>query len=77
MLTLFKCKSNRNYLIVGIKEDCYFSIKRRLLDLGFTQGQRVCKVKSSLLNKVVLVEIRGYLLSLKSKIADYILVEER
>lgn len=77
MLTLFNCKNNKNYSIIGIKEDCYYSIKRRLLDLGFTKGQSVCKVKSSLLNKVVLIEIRGYLLSLKSKIADYILVEER
>lgn len=77
MQSLFSCKNGKQFYVNSIKDECSYAIKRRLLDLGFTKGQAVRKIKTSLLNKVVLVEIRGYLLSLKSIIADYILLEEK
>lgn len=77
METLYNCKKNKFFVVFSIKKDCSFAIKRRLLDLGFTKGQVVRKVKTSLLNKVVLIELRGYLLSLKSQIADFIVLEEK
>ena len=77
MLTLFSCPKSKSMRIIRVSDDCPLSVKRRLFDLGFTQGQIVKKLKSSLLNKVILIEIRGYLLSLRSKIADQIIVEEK
>ena len=77
MVTLSSCPIQKYVRIVKIKESCSLPIKRRLYDLGFTNGQIVKKIRSSLLNKVVLIEIRGYLLSLRSSIANEILVEGR
>lgn len=77
MLTLFSCPKSKSMKVVTVSNDCPLAVRRRLFDLGFTEGQIVKKLKSSLLNKVILIEIRGYLLSLRSKIADQIIVEEK
>lgn len=75
MVTLSSCPLQKYVKILKINDNCSLPIKRRLYDLGFTNGQIVKKIKTSLLNKVVLIEIRGYLLSLRSSIANEILVE--
>lgn len=50
------------------------AIHRRLLDLGFTKGQKIRTIGKSLLKKAYLIEIRGYVLTLRKDIAAYILV---
>ena len=52
-------------------------IKRRLLELGFTRGEKVRVVRKSLLGKVRLVEIRGYTLSLRQDITKGIIVGDK
>lgn len=51
-------------------------IKRRLLDLGFTHGQNVRIIGQSLLKKAYLIELRGYILTLRKDIVSYILIEK-
>lgn len=51
-------------------------IKRRLLDLGFTHGQKVRIIGQSLLKKAYLIELRGYILTLRKDIVSYILIEK-
>lgn len=77
MLSLVSCDFAKAYSIAQIKKDCPSSVRRRLFDLGFTKGQTVKKIQKSLLGKVILVEIRGYLLSIRSSIARSILVEAK
>ena len=74
MQELSKVKSNILFKIKEIKKCCPFKIKRRLLDLGFLPETELKVIKKSLLSKVLLIEIRGYCLSLQTKIADYIIV---
>ena len=77
MLSLVSCDFAKSYKICQIEKDCPSSVRRRLFDLGFTKGQTVKKIQKSLLGKVILVEIRGYLLSIRSSIARSILVEAK
>lgn len=73
MTTLNLAKTNKVYTIVGYKNDD--AILRRFLELGFSLGQKVKVVSSSLQKKVVLVEVRGYLLSVRAALLERILVE--
>lgn len=73
MITLDIAKQNKTYLIVGFNSND--SLLRRFLELGFTVGQKVKVVSSSLLKKVFLVEIRGYLLSVRRELLNRIIVE--
>ena len=75
MLSLVSCDFAKCYTICQIKNDCPPSVRRRLFDLGFTDGQTIKKIQTSLLGKVILVQIRGYLLSIRSSIADSIMVK--
>ncbi len=50
-------------------------IRRRLGDLGFTEGQNVRLVRKSLLGKVYLIELRGYTLSVRKDILKAVLVK--
>ncbi len=50
---------------------------RRFLELGMLSGQVVKVINKSILKKVYLVEIRGYLLSIKTSLLDFIEVEEK
>lgn len=77
MLSLVSCDFAKSYKICQIEKDCLPSVRRRLFDLGFTNGQTIQKIQTSLLGKVVLVQIRGYLLSIRSSIANCILVQEK
>ena len=74
-MNLTKCKLNAFFVIDDFYGQVPTKIKRRLLDLGFTKGQRVKVLRKSILGKVFLVEIRKFVLSLREEVAQYVLVE--
>ena len=74
MKSLLEGKKGRFEKIVGLSYDNK-KIKQRLLELGFTPRQNIRLVRRSLLGETVLVEIRGYTLSLRKEIAKGILVD--
>ena len=74
-MNLIGCKKGKYVLIKTFQNDTPIKIKRRLLDLGFTPGQKVRILRKSILKKVFLVEIRKFVLSLRREIVQYILVE--
>lgn len=53
-----------------------FNIKRRLLELGLVVNKQITLQKKSFLNDVLLLEVNGYLLSLRSNIAKHICVKQ-
>ena len=68
------CKKNVTYKIT--KFSCPDAkVERRFLELGLIVGQKVRIISKSVLKKVFLIEIRGYLLSVKSSLLKYIIVE--
>lgn len=73
-MILSELKIGQEGRIETFSEKCPIKIKRRLLDLGFTTGTKVRLVRKSILNKVVLLELRGYVLSLQKKIANYVIL---
>ena len=75
MEKLNNCKVGQIKRIVAISADAPFKIKLRLLELGFTNGQRIKLAKKSLFGDTFLVEIRGYCLSMRKNIADFVFVE--
>jgi len=74
MKTLDKAKKNETLKIVGFagEEDRVF---RRFLELGFSRGEKVKVIYSSLANKVFLIEIRGYVLSVRRSLLERVIVE--
>ncbi len=62
-------------MLAGFDKSLSFKIKRRLCELGFTEGQEVRLVRKSLLGKAYLVEILGYTLSLRSDIVKAVLIK--
>ena len=67
MKTLDKAQKNKIYKIIGFcgeKDKVY----RRFLELGFSIGQRVRVLEKSLQKKVFLIELRGYVLSVRSSL---------
>ncbi len=72
MGNLTSAKINKTYIIENISELTSLKIKRRLLELGFTKGQKIKLLRKSLLGKAYLIEIRGYTLTLKKQIATFI-----
>lgn len=69
MQTLCEMKRNKIYTIAGYSKNLPPKIFRRLCDLGLTRGEKVSLEARSLLKKVLLISVRGYLLSLKTDIA--------
>lgn len=65
METLDKAKINKMYKICGFLGDCD-GVLRRFFELGFSVGEHVRVVSKSLQKKVFLIEIRGYLLSVRA-----------
>lgn len=63
------------YTVKGFVEGASIKIKRRILELGFTRGQKIKIVRKSLLGKAFLVELRGFTLTIRKDIAGIILVE--
>jgi Fe2+ transport system protein FeoA len=76
MLRLNSAKFGKLYEIDKIDPNAPMKIRRRLYDLGFTSGQKVTAVRKSLLGKAYLVEIRAYTLSLRSTVAEAIILKE-
>ncbi len=75
MKLLCDLKIGQRASINGINEKASLKLRRRLLELGFTHGQVVKLDKKSLLSHAFLVELRGYVLSIKREIASLIMVE--
>lgn len=50
-------------------------ILRRFLELGFSRGERVKVLAYSMQNKVALIELRGYVLSVRSSLLGRVIVE--
>lgn len=74
MENLSNAKIKKIYQIEGISTASE-KIKRRLLELGLTKGQKVVVVRKSLLGKVFLIEIRGYTLSLRKSVAKVVIIK--
>lgn len=71
MKTLDKAEKNKNYKITGFcgeKDKVY----RRFLELGFSLGQRVKVLEKSFQKKVFLIEVRGYVLSVRTSLLQKI-----
>ena len=68
-------KSGKYGKLVEIDEYLAPNIKRRMLELGLTTGQKIRVTRKSILNKVLLIETRGYMLSIRKNIASHIWVE--
>ena len=67
MDVLFEGEVGKRYKIVEVLKS-NDAISRRLLELGFVGGQVVKVIAKSLQKKVFLVEIRGYVLSVRAEI---------
>ena len=74
MKTLDRAKKGEVCKIVGFNGQ-FDRILRRFLELGFSRGEKVKIVSTSLQNKVVLIEIRGYVLSVRKNLLDRVVVE--
>ena len=71
MKTLDKAEKNKVYKITGFcgeKDKVY----RRFLELGFSLGQRVKVLEKSFQKKVFLIEVRGYVLSVRTSLLQKI-----
>ena len=58
---------NRVYKIVGYQKGLDEKTKTRLCEFGFVPDTTFCVIFKSLLGKNVIVEIRGFVLSLKKE----------
>lgn len=76
MTTLKDAQLNKLYKIKKVAGGDT-KVIRRFLELGMLSGQVVKVINKSILKKVYLVEIRGYLLSIKISLLDFIEVEEK
>ena len=72
MMSLCDGKVNKTYRVVGVNGQGKEA--RRLLELGIIAGQPIKILNKSSLKKVFLVEIRGYLLSVKASILKLVQV---
>ncbi|NCB48582.1 MAG: ferrous iron transport protein A [Clostridia bacterium] len=68
------CQGYENIRYKIVKIDASGKVKRRLLDLGFVDAS-VIILKKSNFKGVFLLQIRGYVLSLKRKEVSSIMVE--
>lgn len=72
MMSLCDGKVNKTYRVVGVSGQGKET--RRLLELGIIAGQPIKILNKSSLKKVYLVEIRGYLLSVRASILKLVQV---
>lgn len=72
MMSLCDGKVNKTYRVVGVNGQGKEA--RRLLELGIIAGQPIKILNKSSLKKVYLVEIRGYLLSVRASILKLVQV---
>lgn len=71
MKTLDKAEKNKVYKITGFSGE-KDKVYRRFLELGFSLGQRVKVLEKSFQKKVFLIEIRGYVLSVRTSLLQKI-----
>ena len=71
MKTLNLAALNVQYEIVGFL-DAQDKHLRRFFELGFCVGEKVKVISKSLMGKVFLIEIRGYLLSVRKNLLEKI-----
>ena len=72
MHSLREGKVNKNYKIIEIVGE--EKVVRRFFELGIFSGQNITILNKSPLKKVFLVEIRGYVLSIKSTLLGGVMV---
>ncbi len=72
MMSLCDGKVNKTYRVVGVNGQGKET--RRLLELGIIAGQPIKILNKSSLKKVYLVEVRGYLLSVRASILKLVQV---
>lgn len=75
MTTLNQAKKMKLYKILGFSSE-NDAVLRRFMELGFTVGVKVKIVATSLQKKVFLIELRGYLLSVRAGLLSRIEVLE-
>ncbi len=69
------CSRNIEYIIDYI--DCnYPAVSRRLTELGFVSGASLKVIQFSALKKTLLIEIHGYVLSLRESTASIVKVRK-
>lgn len=74
MISLSKAETKKVYKVAGFNGD-FDGVTRRLLELGFSVGQSVKVVATSLQKKVFLIELRGYILSVRASLLDRVQVQ--
>ena len=72
MMSLCDGKVNKTYRVVGVNGQGKEA--RRLLELGIIAGQPIKILNKSSLKKVYVVEVRGYLLSVRASILKLVQV---
>ncbi|MDV7144051.1 FeoA domain-containing protein [Tropicimonas sp. TH_r6] len=60
--------------IVGLKESCHGLMRRRLLDLGFTQGARISAALSNAGDAAHAYRLRGTMIALRREQAEQVLI---
>lgn len=73
---LNEIKNGECVIVLGVGIDLNDKIKRRLLELGFLKNTQVMLSQKSFLSEVLLLELNGYTISLRSDIAKYIKVDK-
>ena len=71
-----KLQINKLYKVLGFHNYQDEKIVRRLLELGFTKGTQFSIAHKSLLGKSVVVELRGYYLTLRTKFLEILKVSD-
>ena len=74
MLTLSEIKPNQTCTVVGFVGEID-AVLRRLLELGLTVGTKVKVVATSLQKKVFLLQLKGYVLSIRTSILNKVAVK--
>lgn len=75
-LNLSNCVCGKIYFIKKIDNFLNIKQRRRLLELGFINGEKIVVIRKSLLGQTFLVKIKNYTLSLRQEIAFHILIKE-
>lgn len=73
---LNQIKKGESVIILGFDIGLNDKIKRRLLELGFLKNTQVTLNQKSFLSEVLLLELNGYTISLRSDIAKHIKVDK-
>lgn len=76
MITLDKAKKSKAYKIVGFGS-ASDGISRRFMELGFSKGEKLKIVSTSLLRKVFLIEVRGCQLSVRANLLCRVFVDDQ